>query len=209
MSNEVRSCAIKAPQLEVRASEGQPTTIVGYAAVFNQVTDLFDCGTECYREVIAPGAFTRAIAEKQDVACVIEHDWENVIARSTAGTLILEEDAVGLRVTVTPANTSRSKDLIEDIKAGNIRGMSFRFAVNGIGGQEYREYSEGTKKICLRTVKDVNISDVSFVVFPAYEGTSIQLRSKPEWDIPKPDNTMQRLLKAEAALVCLTGSSVQ
>lgn len=201
--NEVRACTVKSGPLEVRAAEGQPTQIVGYAAVFNQVTTIYESDSECYREVIAPGAFSRALAQKQDVACVIEHDWEHVIARSTAGTLLLEEDSVGLRVTVTPANTTRSKDLIEDIRAGNIRGMSFRFAVNGLAGEEMKQYAENGKRVCLRTLKDLNISDVSFVVFPAYEGTSAELRNKPEWKLPEPEKPDLLPLRVRAALACL------
>ena len=47
---------------ELRAAKDDKPQIEGYAAVFNAETDL-----GYVRESIAPGAFTRAIAEKQDV----------------------------------------------------------------------------------------------------------------------------------------------
>lgn len=205
-TNEVRSFAAFAPALEVRSEDGKPTTITGYAAVFNEVTEIYEYGNESWREVIAPGAFARAIRENQDVACVIEHDWKDVVARRSGGTLTLEEDMKGLRVTIRPANTRRSHDLIEDIRAGNIKGMSFRFSINGIGGEETKTYAEGDKRVTLRTLKDVDISDVSFVVFPAYEGTSVELRTKPpEWKVQEPEAPKPDLLslRVRATLACL------
>ncbi|EOD6231066.1 HK97 family phage prohead protease, partial [Enterococcus hirae] len=50
--------------------ETQTRTISGYAAVFNSPTRLW----EDLDEVIAPGAFSRAISSS-DVRCLFNHDW--------------------------------------------------------------------------------------------------------------------------------------
>ena len=56
-------------RLEVRAVEGQPGTLVGYAAVFNELS--VDLGG--FREMIRPGAFSGSLARQPDVRAVVEH----------------------------------------------------------------------------------------------------------------------------------------
>jgi phage head maturation protease len=56
--------------------------------VFNSPFEVsFDGYT--FREVIKPGAFTRALKEKQDVRCLINHDDNLVLGRTKSGTLKL------------------------------------------------------------------------------------------------------------------------
>ena len=82
-----------AADFEVRAEDGKPTRLEGYAAVFNDETQLADG----YFESIAPGAFSRALSEKQDVRALFNHDPNQVLGRSTADppTLTLREDKKG------------------------------------------------------------------------------------------------------------------
>ena len=175
-----------APDGSAVRSEDQGAAIMGYAAVFDSVTTLaewrYGNTVEILREVVRPGAFASAIREGQDVAAVIEHHWDDIIARSTGGTLVLSEDATGLAAVARPPNTTRANDLRMDIEAGNIQGMSFRFypqktnetvqvSVRSIAGQQvqFREV--------LRELVDVDISDVSWVTWPAYPATSTSLRA--------------------------------
>ena len=67
-------------KIEYRAPDGASPRAEGYAAVFNSETDL-----GYYREKIAPGAFTRALAEKQDVRCLFNHDPNHVLGRTKNG----------------------------------------------------------------------------------------------------------------------------
>jgi uncharacterized protein len=158
----------------------------GYAAVFDSVTTLYEWRynnvIEVFREVVRPGAFARAIREKQDVCGVIEHDWRGIIVRSTAGNCDLSEDGTGLLVRARPPKTTRAMDLIMDVEAGNIQGMSFRFMpkksretvdvrTQKVDGQNVQV------RTALRELIDVDISDVSWVAWPAYADTSTGVRS--------------------------------
>lgn len=165
----------------------QAPIITGYAAVFNAETLLYEASGPYpeVREVVMPGAFARALREKQDVAAVIEHEWGRVVAR-TPSTLQLTEDEIGLRVVASPPATREAMDLARNIQAGNIRGMSFRFYP--VETQEHTKIEERSMpdgkvravKVVLRKLIDLDISDVSWCVWPAYDQTSAgaQMRSR-------------------------------
>lgn len=108
--------------LEVRAAT-TGRTIAGYAAVFNSTADIGDS----FREVIAPGAFSGSM--QNDVVALIGHDRNRVLGRSSAGTLRLREDGVGLAVEIDLPDTTDGRDLAVLIERGDVSGMSFGFVV--------------------------------------------------------------------------------
>lgn len=147
--------------------EDAPPVITGYAAVYN--SDSVDLGY--FTEVIRPGAFRRAITEKQDVRALLDHDSGKIIARTKAGNLLLSEDETGLRVQLTPIDTPDGKAALEWVRSGVVDGFSFGFETlsdrwSTRDGQNYRE------------LLDVNLFEVSLVAFPAYPGTSAGIRSE-------------------------------
>jgi HK97 family phage prohead protease len=154
--------------------------------VFDAETVLWEASGQYpeVREVVRRGAFARAIREKQDVAAVIEHEWGRIIAR-TPSTLELAEDEIGLRVVASPPATREAMDLAANIQAGNIRGMSFRFypvETKEHTKVEERRMPDGKMRgvrVVLRELIDLDISDVSWCVWPAYDATSAgtQMRS--------------------------------
>jgi HK97 family phage prohead protease len=135
--------------------------------VFNSEADIGGF----FREKIAPGAFSEAI--KTDVRALVDHDSGRVIGRSTAGTLRMSEDATGLAVEIDLPDTSDGRDLAILIERGDVSGMSFGFRVTK---EEWDETSEPP----LRTIKAVELAEVSVVAFPAYDDTSIAMRSLDE-----------------------------
>lgn len=149
--------------LEVRAAE-KSRTIGGYAAVFNSEADI---GGH-FREVIAPGAFNAAL--KQDVRALIDHDSGRVIGRTTAGTLRLKQDETGLAVEIDLPDTTDGRDLGTLIERGDISGMSFGFIVT-------KQSWDETVEPPTRTIEAVDLREVSVVAFPAYDDTTIALRS--------------------------------
>lgn len=164
MTHEIRILA--GMQLEDRADE--PKRLVGYAAVFDQETDIGGY----FREVIRRGAFAEAI-KRDDIHALYNHDYGAVIGRRSAGTLKLAEDDHGLRIEVTPPNTQVARDLIENIRAGNIDQMSFSFGMQG-GKQTWDESGE----IPLRSIEKFgSVNEVSIVPRGAYPTTEIGLRS--------------------------------
>jgi HK97 family phage prohead protease len=153
--------------VEVRAEGGKPR-LVGWAAVFNARS--LDLGG--FIEIIRPGAFTRALREGSDVRAFVDHDSSLIIGRRSAKTLTITEDARGLRVEITPPDTQAGRDVVENVRVGNLDGMSFAFRVPK-GGDKW-ELDGGTP---LRELLDVDIHEVSVVALPAYPATDVALRS--------------------------------
>lgn len=144
--------------------QGESNVIEGYAAVFNSPTDIGGWFTE----VIAPGAFSKAIAENGDIRALFNHDWNNVLGRTKSGTLHLSEDNRGLKFEVDLPNTSVARDLAESLKRGDISQCSFGF----IPTVEEWDYSIEPVK---RTITEVELFEVSVVSIPAYEDTEVSL----------------------------------
>ena len=154
-------------QLEQR--DGEPAKIRGYAAVFNQLSE--DLGG--FREQLATGAFSDAIGAS-DVRALINHDANLVIGRNKSGTLTMSEDAVGLRVEITPPDTQAARDLVELMKRGDVNQMSFAFTVS----KEDQTWTRDGSGPWLRTIKKVSrLFDVSVVTYPAYPQTSAAVRA--------------------------------
>lgn len=151
---------------ELRDLKDHKPKIIGYAAKFNErslpIMGLFE-------EQIAPGAFTRALKEKQDVRALIDHAEGRVLGRTAAGTLTLAEDETGLRVEIDPPDTSYARDILESIRRGDVTGMSFAF-------RTVKDSWDKGGKTTLRTLLDVDISDVSVVTYPAYPSTEVSVR---------------------------------
>jgi len=92
-----------------------------------------------------------------------------VFGRNRADTLRLEEDDIGLRVRVHPPATQWARDFMVSIERGDVDQMSFAF--EAIQENWSTENSEA-----IRELREVRLSDVSFVTFPAYPQTVAQLR---------------------------------
>jgi HK97 family phage prohead protease len=157
-------------RLEVREAGGKPV-LSGYAAIFGSKADMGG-----YREIVAPGAFRRAIAEGDDVRALWNHDPASILGRSSAGTLRLREDDHGLLVEIDPPDTQLGRDAVELIRRGDVSQMSFGFTVPKGGAAWSKDGPEN-----VRTILDVRLFDVSPVTFPAYPDTAIAVRSLSEW----------------------------
>ena len=119
--------------------------------------------------MIAPGAFSETL-KSSDVRALINHDTGRVIGRSSAGTLRLAEDEMGLSVEIDLPDTSDGRDLAVQLERGDISGMSFGFRVM------HDEWDE-TGDMPMRTIHMLELLEVSAVAFPAYADTEIALRS--------------------------------
>lgn len=153
-------------RVETRAEDGK-TTVAGYAAVFYEEANL-----TYFTEQIAPGAFTRSLSE-HDTRAYFGHDSGRVLGRKSAGTLRLREDSKGLYAEIDLPDTTDGRDAKILVERGDITGMSFGFNVTR---QEWDE----TGDIPKRTILEVDLYEVSIVSTPAYEGTTLALRSLEE-----------------------------
>mgnify|MGYP003339632113 CR=1 FL=1 len=162
-------------QTEIRAldTEDGSLRIGGYAATFNsEATGL------SFREVIAPGAFTRTLQSGNPVFLLVNHDMESLpLASTQSGTLQLAEDGVGLRMEaeLDPANP-RAQELASALRRGDVNKMSFAFTVAPDGQ---------TREEGLRTLTDLDLYEVSVVTLPAYDSTTVGMRQTEDLEIVK------------------------
>lgn len=161
-----------AGSVEIRVEgDSGPSKLVGYAALFNKPTELFPGLVER----IAPGAFTRTLAENADVRALVDHDPSKIIGRTKAGTLALQENRKGLKVAIDAADTTAGQDILKSVARGDVDQMSFGFRVVK---ESWEDLKDGS---VVRTLEDVDLFDVSAVTFPAYADTTIATRSLEAW----------------------------
>lgn len=153
----------------------------GWAAVFD--TPWSDALTvkNGYREQIARGAFRKALshvnAGRYNVPLTREHDTNQLLATTRAGTLKLKEDGKGLLVEADLPNTQLGNETAELIKTGDLSGMSYHILSHPEDSKLERR--DGTVHRIIRGVrqlKDVTITwDPSWD--PAETGPMVELRS--------------------------------
>ena len=174
------------PLKEIRINESDGgTCIEGHAAVFDSWSETLG-GIFPFKEKVRKGAFAESIG-RDYIRALFNHDPNYVLGRNRAGTLELVEDDVGLRVSITPPDTSWARDITTSIRRGDISQMSIGFVV---------EDDEWSSKdgIDTRELKKVRLFDVSPVTFPAYTATDVGVRAMQEYDVYK---TEQRKVAEE------------
>jgi HK97 family phage prohead protease len=156
--------------VEIRAASDGETgaTLVGYAAVYNVLSE--DFGD--FREIIAPGAFDGAVGG--DVRALFNHDQNYVLGRTKSKTLRLRTDKRGLAVEIDPPDANWARDLVASVARGDVDQMSFGF-------RTVDEAWEETDGRIVRTIKKVELFDVSLVTYPAYPQTDVAVRSFNDW----------------------------
>lgn len=155
---------------EMRALDSEEMIIEGYAAVFNQETDLGWC-----KEVIDQKAFEEC--DMKDCCLNYNHGQGKAIARTRNGSLELIVDSVGLKMRAKLIDTTEGIDIYKSVKAGLLDKMSFAFTVR----EEQWDYETDTRRI----MNIDKLFDVSIVDIPAYEGTSVFARNKEQYEKEK------------------------
>ncbi len=103
------------------------------------------------------------------------HDWNAPLARRSAGTLDLRKEADGIHFEATLTDTTRALDLVKDIKAGNIYGLSFGFVP-----LEDKWTRNANNELLKEVIRGV-LLEISPVVNPAYVATTVESRSLVEF----------------------------
>lgn len=169
---ETRSLPLAQANLRIDGDDDNKH-ILGYAAVFFDGTE----GTEYalwadMDERIMPGAFDDVLSNQDDVRGLFNHDPNQILGRTSAGTLKLSVDATGLFYEITPGDTTIADNVIESIRRGDIDGSSFSFRVL----DEELKKEDGKYK---REITKVGpVYDVGPVTFPAYEDTTSGYRKE-------------------------------
>jgi len=130
------------------------------------------------REVIRAGAFTEVLRRqaeaKVDIVSFYNHDENMILARQSAGTLVLSEDDAGVSYEIVLARTSYAADLAENVDVGNVAGASFMFAARSPGLVVTKEAG-----VYMRDVQRASaLLEIGPVVSPAYAATDCQVSAR-------------------------------
>ena len=145
-----------------RAEVTDSGVLRGYAAVFDQPTTRQNdyAGTE----TIARTAFDGLL--DGDTVALVGHDMNQVLGRTSSGTLKLSTDQHGLAFELQLPDTQLGRDTRELVKRGDLNGMSFSAEIGKVDrtkdGVVHRQFAR--------------LIDVSVVAMPAYTGTAVVAR---------------------------------
>ncbi len=173
MTSDLETRQLMMPiQMRAATDEDDEPVIEGYAAKYNKPSEVLG-GFTRFIEQIAPGAFDDA--DISNVVATINHDPNQVLGRSGVN-MTLSSDAIGLKFTVKPTDTSFARDLIANIKAGVINQCSFAFTVANTDEAQDWEESNQDGVDYERTIRQIDrLFDVSVVTTPAYPDTEVQV----------------------------------
>lgn len=181
-------------KLELREAkkDGVIGVLVGYAAVFN--SESADFGG--WKEVLRAGCFKRSLTEMPDVRALYQHNPAQVLGRCGANTLIVREDDHGLQIEIELIDTQFNRDVLANVRSGNIDAMSF-----GMVAKKYEWDVNEERGYDLRILTDVDLFEVSVVTWPAYEETEVAARSLQTFKEQRSSNktTPFRLLRLRQA----------
>lgn len=154
---------------ELRDVGGRAARVRGYAAVVNQVAQLWPG----YAEVVRPGAFRDTLADGKRKLLLWDHQSSEPLAATDGRPpLKLWEDAQGLAFEAElPLDLTAGRELEARLRRGIVAGMSFGF--RALEAPEHVRPGGGV----LRELHKVELFEVSAVSFPAYAGTTAELAS--------------------------------
>lgn len=191
---------------EVRSvgdGEEKQIHLQGYALIFDSLSE--DLGY--FREIIKKGALDNC--KMDNVVLNINHDMNKPLARNNKyngiGALTLTVDEKGLFFDAIPTDTSYSRDLISNMRAGIIDKCSFAFTLDWKDNEvQTWDWDDNSRGYDLRTIYKIKeIFDVSIVTNPAYESTSCESYERAKKDSKKERNIeiRKRKLKLELDLI--------
>jgi len=174
---------------EFRASEpvGDGRTLTGYAAVFDAPVMIRDW-LGAWEETIARGAFRKTLKSKTPVM-QFDHGHDPATGTIPIGSVQeVAEDDTGLFVRARLYDNPKVEPIRQAIEGGAIDGMSFRFEVakeqwfdaegNKLKSEQVDDLLWAGVEGLKRTILEINpLYELGPVVFPAYDSTSVGVRS--------------------------------
>ncbi len=153
-------------RVEIRAGAEGVMTIGGYAAKFNRMSQ----NLGGFVERIDPAFFNKSRGDGwPGVIARYNHDDNLLLGTTGAGTLRLGVDEVGLNYEVDPPQARA--DVYELVQRGDVRQSSFAFEMFE------DDWATTDQGFPMRTLLSGRLYDVAPVNTPAYEDTSVGLRS--------------------------------
>jgi HK97 family phage prohead protease len=156
--------------LELRTTtfERSGNKLAGYASVYNAPSHPLTVrginNNKPFIERVSPGAFDRSLSS--NVSMLVGHDPKELLANTKSGLLQLNSDAKGLAFEVNLPDTQKAKDIRALVEAGVLSEMSFGFFVRS-------DAWNGSE----RTLKEVDLREISIVETGAYGQTSAEART--------------------------------
>lgn len=158
--------------LEIRANgtlTAKGKTLSGYASVFNSEAML-----PGFIEVIRQGAFAKSLATGSNVRALYHHDSAALLGTTKGGTLQLREDGHGLKFELALPDTTHGRDVAVLVERGDLQNCSFGFRV-AEGGDRWEQRGS----VLVRELLQVDLSEITLTADPAYQDTTVAMRSKP------------------------------
>lgn len=164
-----------------------------------------------FKEKISKNAFRNAIDKAkisgERIDFLVEHDKKKLLATTENNSLYLWEDSEGLKFRANICPTSYGKDIYELLKGGLVKHMSFGFSI------VEDEWQVGNDDLYLRTVKELELVEISAVRNPAYLQSAVQARGIElvQVEIPKinKEETMEQEIKEVEETTEITDEKVE
>lgn len=122
-------------------------------------------------ESLAPGCFSKTLAESKDIRCLVEHDDRQLLARTKNNSLRFTDTGDFLEYQFEAPNTQIGNDILELTRSSMINGSSFGMIVLN----DRYEVINGVEH---RTITEAKLVEVSLILSePAYPDTVVFTRS--------------------------------
>ncbi len=167
------------PGVEYRVTEDGKPTLYGRFAVFNEWTEIRSAWEGNFLERIAPGAFSKTIAENRgNMRVLFDHGHDPTIGNKPLGAIRdIAELTDGAHYEVDMFDTAYNRELIPGLEAG-VYGASFRFKVMREDFDKKPDRSDfNPDGLPERTITEAKVLEFGPVTFPAYEGATAGVRS--------------------------------
>ena len=204
--------------------DGDGLTLDGYGAVFNRDT-VIDSWEGRFREVIAPGAMKRSFRETPPKV-QFDHGRHPMIGSIPIAELRSATEDIhpelapegGAHIVARVFDNWLTQPIRDAIAGGAVSGMSFRFSVmreawaraDGSPIRDDRALAQELERalredltddeLPVRTLKELRVPEIGPVTWPAYEATSVSMRSQVI-DLGRLHDPEQRRLLASAVLL--------
>lgn len=167
---------------------------------YGELATISDRG-EVRKETIDPGAFSFAIEDRgREISLLSGHDFGQPLASKRTGSLLLDDDARGLkfRATLPPENRQPTwmRDAVLSVQAGLVGGISPAFRVppaSAVPDAEVLEDEPGNPGVKIRRIRAAVLFELSLVTRPAYPNTEVDIRQFQQVDqVDKVEDDFER-----------------
>lgn len=169
------------PDVHLRAlTLDEPNVMVGYMAVFDSWAEI-DTWEGRFRERFRPGSLDKTLREARDKFKVLfNHGFDGWVTDNVLGVpRTMKPDKSGLWVETPLLDTDYNRDRIRpQLEAGAIPGQSIQFSV--VQERWNLDTDDGVPE---RDVIEAKLFEGGPVTWPAYEATTVGVRTRAQYDL--------------------------